>query len=236
MANEHILVVEDDEDIQQLLTYNLIRKNYQVSCAVHGKQALDMVKEKKIDLILLDLMLPGFDGFEICKAVRKDPASREIPIIMVTAKGEEADIVRGLECGADDYITKPFSPNVLLARVNTILRRRNEARRESGRKNQLQIYEITIDQEKHGVLVEGQPITLTVSEFNLLLFLASRPGRVYTRQQIIDEIRGYDHFITSRAIDVHIFGLRKKLGNAGRYIETIRGIGYRFIEPPAPAK
>lgn len=230
MQREHILVVEDDEDIQQLLTYNLVRKNYQVSCAVQGKQALDMVKEKKIDLILLDLMLPGFDGFEICKAVRREPASREIPIIMVTAKGEEADIVRGLECGADDYITKPFSPNILLARVQTMLRRRNEARKETGAKKQLQIYEITVDLEKHEVLVDDQAITLTVSEFNLLQFLAARPGRVYTRQQIIDEIRGYDHFITSRAIDVHIFGLRKKLGNAGRYIETIRGIGYRFMD------
>lgn len=233
MKREHILIVEDDEDIQQLLTYNLIRKNYQVSCAVHGKQALEMIKEKKIDLILLDLMLPGFDGFEICKAVRKDPANKDIPIVMVTAKGEEADIVKGLECGADDYITKPFSPNVLLARVSTILRRRNEALRESGKKKHLHIYEITIDQEKHEVLVEGQTITLTVSEFNLLLFLANRPGRVYTRQQIIDEIRGFDHFITSRAIDVHIFGLRKKLGNAGRYIETIRGIGYRFMDQQA---
>lgn len=227
---ERILVVEDDEDIQQLVTYNLIRKNYRVSCAVTGKQALDMINEKKFDLILLDLMLPGFDGLEVCKAVRNDPATKDIPIIMVTAKGEEADIVKGLEVGADDYITKPFSPKVLLARVKTILRRRSEKEKTPKTQEKIQIYEIVIDSEKYEVSVNGQPIILTVSEFNILRFLASHPGRVYTRQQVIDEIRGYDHIITTRAVDVHVFGLRKKLGKAGKYIETVRGIGYKFFE------
>jgi two-component system phosphate regulon response regulator PhoB len=225
-------VVEDDEDIQQLVTYNLVRKNYRVSCAMEGRQALDLVRVNNFDLILLDLMLPGFDGLEICKLLRKDPASRDIPIIIVTARGEETDVVKGLECGADDYMTKPFSPNVLLARIKTILRRRSEEQKESARKDLLQIYEITIDLDRHEVMVEEEPVTLTVSEFNILRFLAAHPGRVYTRQQIIDNIRGYDHFITSRTVDVHVFGLRKKLGVAGRYIETIRGIGYRFLESP----
>lgn len=226
---ERILVVEDDEDIQQLVTYNLIRKNYRVSCAVTGKQALDKIKEGRVDLILLDLMLPGFDGLEICKTVRNDPLKKDIPIIMLTAKGEEADIVKGLEVGADDYITKPFSPKVLLARVQTILRRGKEKTAEV-KNAQIKIYGIVMDLEKHEVSVDGQPITLTVSEFNILRFLAGHPGRVYTRQQVIDEIRGYDHCITARAIDVHVFGLRRKLGDAGKYIETVRGIGYKFFE------
>lgn len=230
-VGERILVVEDDEDIQQLVTYNLIRKNYRVSCAVTGKQALDKIEERNFDLILLDLMLPGFDGLEVCKAVRNDPSNKDIPIIMVTAKGEEADIVKGLESGADDYITKPFSPKVLLARVKTILRRRSEIEKTAEKKSEhVTIYEIVIDLEKHEVSVGGKNLTLTVSEFNILRFLASHPGRVYTRQQIIDEIRGYDHIITTRAIDVHVFGLRKKLGDAGKYIETVRGIGYKFFE------
>lgn len=233
MPRPHILTVEDDEDIQQLISYNLIKKDYQVSCASSGSEAFQILEEKIPDLIILDLMLPGFDGYEICKRVRSDSRLASVPIIMLTAKGEESDIVRGLEAGADDYVTKPFSPKVLLARINTILRRRRPAQDKAApdeMHDSIAIHELQINVMRHEVLVDGAPVQLTMSEFNILRFLAAHPGRVYTRQQIIDEIRGYGYTITDRAVDVQVFGLRKKLGQAGEYIETVRGLGYRFRE------
>ena len=233
MPGEHILIIEDDEDIQQLVTYNLIRSDYKVSCADNGRHGLDIAGRENPDLILLDLMLPGFDGLEICKMIRADAKNKNIPVIMLTAKGEESDVVKGLECGADDYITKPFSPKVLLARIKAVLRRKSDKMsglEEKREKDIVSIHGMQIDPFRHEVTVKGLPIQLTVSEFNILRFLAKNPGRVYTRQQIIDEIRGYDYIISDRAVDVQVFGLRKKIGEAGKYIETVRGIGYRFRE------
>lgn len=229
---EHILVVEDDEDIQQLVTYNLVRAGYRVTCVTHGRQALELLKTEKPGLVLLDLMLPGYDGLELCRILRNGIETRSIPVIMLTAKGEEEDIVRGLECGADDYIVKPFSPKVLLARIKAVTRRKREELLQpaDGKSAEIVIHNLRIDPGRHEAHLNGIPLSLTLSEFNILRFLAAHPGRVYSRQQIIDEIRGYDFMITDRAIDVQIFGLRKKMGEAGANIETVRGIGYRFRE------
>lgn len=231
MARETILVVEDDENIQQLVGYNLAKAGFHVIYADKGEQAFDLIKREKPELIVLDLMLPGLNGFEVCKLVRKDPKTKNLPIVMLTAKSEENDIAMGLDLGADDYITKPFSPKVLVSRIKAALRRKeglSEEGREGKNKGSLTIHEITIDPNRYEVLVAGEVISLTVSEFSILELLARRPGWVFNRQQIIDGIRGYDYIITPRAVDVQVFGLRKKLGEAGRYIETVRGVGYRM--------
>jgi len=232
VKKKHILLVEDDENIQQLVTYNLIKSGFHVSCADNGKQGLVMVQREQPDLILLDIMLPEMDGNELCRLLRSDKETKDIPIIMLTAKGEEEDIVKGLEVGADDYITKPFSPKILIARTNAILRRHEtEVSLSTTPENAIfSIHDLVIDTVRHEVTVGSEPVVLTVTEFNILRYLAANPGRVFSRQQIIDEIRGYDYLITPRSIDVQVYGLRKKLGTAGDYIETIRGIGYRFKE------
>jgi len=232
VKKKHILLVEDDENIQQLVTYNLIKSGFHVSCADNGKQGLVMVQREQPDLILLDIMLPEMDGNELCRLLRSDKETKDIPIIMLTAKGEEEDIVKGLEVGADDYITKPFSPKILIARTNAILHRHEtEASLSTKPENAIfSIHDLVIDTVRHEVTVNSEPVVLTVTEFNILRYLAANPGRVFSRQQIIDEIRGYDYLITPRSIDVQVYGLRKKLGTAGDYIETIRGIGYRFKE------
>jgi len=178
---------------------------------------------------MLDLMLPELDGLDVCRLLKADAETAAIPVMMLTAKGTEADIVAGLEIGADDYITKPFSPRVLLARVKAVLWR-NEAPIEAD-KNILRIYDIEIDPGKHRVQVCGKPIKLTRTEFNLLRFLAARPGWVFTRYQIVDAIHGSDYPVTDRSVDVQVVGLRKKLGTAGKNIETVSGVGYRFSEP-----
>lgn len=232
MGKVHILIVEDEADIQQLVSYNLIRAGFHVSCADTGEEALQSLKAENIDCILLDIMLPGLSGIEVCTEVKKGRAKEynHIPIIMLTAKGEEEDVISGLECGADDYITKPFSPKVLLARIKAVLRRsaaRKEGQDES-RPPIISIGNLLINKGKHQVLLDDQEITLTATEFGILSLLAGKAGWVFTRQQIIDAVRGYDFLITPRAIDVQVFGLRKKLGDAGGMIETVRGIGYRF--------
>lgn len=232
MAKVHILIVEDEADIQQLVSYNLIRAGFHVTCADTGEEALQCLKAESIDCMLLDLMLPGLSGVEVCTEVKKGRAKEysHIPIIMLTAKGEEEDIIAGLECGADDYITKPFSPKVLLARIKAVLRRSAAKREEKqdGSPMLIAVGKLTINKGKHQVLLEDQEIQLTATEFGILSLLAGKTGWVFTRQQIIDAVRGYDFLITPRAIDVQIFGLRKKLGEAGAMIETVRGIGYRF--------
>jgi DNA-binding response OmpR family regulator len=232
MLKTHILIVEDESDIQQLVSYNLIRAGYNVSCADSGEEALECLRQEKIGCILLDLMLPGMSGLEVCSAIRKgkEQTDKPIPIIMLTAKGEEEDIVAGLECGADDYITKPFSPKVLIARIKSILRRLEELRKKTdqGGKERIVIDDLEIDQGRHEIRLAGQLLQLTMTEFGILTLLAQKPGWVFTRQQIIDSIRGYDFLVTPRAIDVQVFGLRKKMGKSGRKIETVRGIGYRF--------
>lgn len=231
MRKNHILLVEDDEDIQQLVSFNLIKTGFHVTCTDDGEQGLEAMKKETFDCIILDLMLPGKSGYEICKQVRNDVTGRDIPIIMLTAKGEDNDIISGLDHGADDYITKPFSPKVLIARIKSVLRRRTDA--DEKEKKAIQVLAdigLSIDINRHEVLLQGKEINLTMTEFSLLSLLASKPGRVFSRQQIIDKVKGYDYYVTPRAIDVQIFGLRKKLGQVGNTIETVRGIGYRFKE------
>lgn len=226
MPNEKILIVDDEEDILELLKYNLSREGYKVSCAASGEETLRAVRSGIPDLIILDLMLPGIDGLEVARQLKNDVKTRDVPIVMLTAKGEEADIVTGLELGADDYITKPFSPRVLLARVRAALRRR--VRESTDDASVLQIRKLEIHPGRREVLVNGEPVQLTFTEFGILNFLARRPGWVFTRSQIVDAVRGDDYFVTDRSVDVQIVGLRKKLGPAGTDIETVRGVGYRF--------
>jgi len=231
MARETILVVEDDENIQQLVGYNLAKAGFHVVYADNGEQALSVIKREKPELIVLDLMLPGLSGFEVCKLVRKDPKTKNLPIVMLTAKSEENDMAAGLDLGADDYITKPFSPKILISRIKAALRRKEGLSEEGGgskKAGPVTIHGITIDPNRYEVLVGEEAIILTVTEFSILELLARRPGWVFNRQQIIDGVRGYDYVITPRAVDVQVFGLRKKLGEAGKYIETVRGIGYRM--------
>lgn len=230
MSQAKILIVEDEEDVVELIRYNLEKNGYLTESAMDGRKALAKIRLKAPDLILLDLMLPEVDGLEVCRTVKNDPATAGIPVIMLTAKGTEADIVAGLEMGADDYITKPFSPRVLMARVKAVLRR-NDMPADSD-KTTLRIHEIEIDPGRHKVTVLGKPVSLTMTEFSLLRFLAARPGWVFTRYQIVDAVHGTDYPVTDRSVDVQVVGLRKKLGRAGQYIETVRGVGYRFQESP----
>ena len=226
MAKEHILVVEDEEDILELLRYNLTKEGYRVTGALSGEEGLRTARSQPPDLIVLDLMLPGIDGLTICRELKMDAKTRETPIIILTAKGEEADIVAGLELGADDYVTKPFSPRVLVARLRAALRRRSQPL--PPQTAPLKIDELVIHPGRHEVLLQGQPIQLTVTEFRLLHLLVRKPGWVFTRTQIVNEIHGEDYPVSDRSIDVQIVSLRKKLGAFGSQIETIRGIGYRF--------
>lgn len=228
MAKENILVVDDEEDILELVRFNLNREGYQVTCATSGEDALKIAKTEFPDLIVLDLMLPGIDGLESTKLLKDDLGTRDIPIVMLTAKGEEADIVTGLELGADDYVTKPFSPRVLVARVKAVLRRKVKEPPED--MSVLKIHDLVIHPGRHEVLINGKPVQLTFTEFGILSYLARRPGWVFTRSQIVDNVRGDDYFVTDRSVDVQIVGIRKKLGPAGKYIETVRGVGYRFKE------
>ena len=226
MAHESILIVDDEEDILELLRYNLAKEGYRVTSAASGEEAVKTGKAILPDLILLDLLLPGMDGLEVCRVFKGEARTRPIPIIMLTAKGEEADVVAGLELGADDYVTKPFSPRVLLARIRVALRRR--ATTPPTETAPLKVHQLRIDPGRHEVLLEGRPLDLTVMEFQLLHLLARRPGWVYTRSQIVQGVHGDDYAVTERSIDVHLVGLRKKLGPFGKYLETVRGIGYRL--------
>jgi two-component system alkaline phosphatase synthesis response regulator PhoP len=232
MAKERLLVVDDEEDILELIKFNLEREGYIVSCAASGEGALQIAKSEIPDLIVLDLMLPGIDGLEVARQLKNEPETRGIPIVMLTAKGEETDIVAGLELGADDYITKPFSPRVLVARVRAVLRRnsRGKAKDYPAEAKVLRIQDLIIHPGRREVLVSGSPVQLTFTEFGILNYLAQRPGWVFTRNQIVDAVRGEEYFVTDRSVDVQIVGLRKKLGAAGKYIETVRGVGYRFKE------
>ena len=227
MANEKILVVDDEEDILELVRYNLEREGYRIIGASSGEEAMEKVSHESPDLIVLDLMLPGIDGLEVARRLRKDENSHTIPIVMLTAKGEESDIVTGLELGADDYVTKPFSPRVLVARIKAVLRREKEPEEVD---RLIQRDKMTIDTAKRKVDVDGRDIDLTYTEFQILLYLSRRPGWVFTRTQIVDAVRGDDYPVTDRSVDVQIVGLRKKLGRYGYYIETVRGVGYRFKE------
>ena len=225
MAKENILIVDDEEDVLELVRYNLDKNGYNTETATTGEEALAKARAKLPDLVILDLMLPGIDGLGVCKKLKSDAKTEHIPIIILTAKGEEIDIVTGLELGADDYVTKPFSPKVLVARVRKILHR---AVARDLEKAPVKIYELTIDPARREVLIKNKPVVLTFTEFNILYALAKRPGLVFTRYQIVDALHGDDYLVTDRAVDVQIVGLRKKLGSCSKYIETVRGVGYRF--------
>jgi len=229
MSRERILVVDDEEDILDLVRYNLEKDGYEVACAASGETVLPAVRRLPPDLIILDLMLPGVDGLTVMKLLKADEAARRIPVIMLTAKGGEADIVTGLELGADDYVTKPFSPRVLVARVRSVLRR-PKAGGAPAEAPALRRGELVITPARHQVHLKGAPLELTATEFAVLAFLAGRPGWVFTRNQIIEAVRGDHYPVTDRSVDVHITGLRRKLGPAGDAIETVRGVGYRFRE------
>ena len=228
MSKERILVVDDEEDILELVRFNLAREGYPIICTTSGEESLKIAQKEHPDLIVLDLMLPGIDGLDVAKALKNDPKTRDIPIIMLTAKGEEADIVAGLELGADDYVTKPFSPRILVARVRAVLRR--GASEVPADESVLKVHNLLIHPGRREVLVNGEQAQLTFTEFGILNFLAKRPGWVFTRSQIVDAVRGDDYPVTDRSVDVQIVGLRKKLGTAGKYVETVRGVGYRFKE------
>jgi two-component system, OmpR family, alkaline phosphatase synthesis response regulator PhoP len=228
MSKEKILVIDDEEDILELVRYNLAKEGYRVACVTSGEQALREVKEGAPDLILLDLMLPGLDGLDACRRLKSDPVTSIIPIIMLTAKGEDADIVTGLELGAEDYVTKPFSPRVLLARLKACLRRKRQE--ETDETAILRVGDLTINPSRHEVLVKDKPAGLTATEFRILYFLARRSGWVFSRDQIIKAVKGDDYPVTERSVDVQIAGLRKKLGSSGNSVETVRGVGYRLKE------
>jgi two-component system phosphate regulon response regulator PhoB len=228
MPKQHILVVDDEEDILELVSYNLRKEGYGVTAVTTGEGALRVVRDDQPGLVLLDLMLPNVSGLEVCRTLKRNAETQSIPIIMLTAKGEEADIVAGLEAGADDYVTKPFSPRVLLARVKAVLRRKVENAVEQD--DAIVIQSIVIHPGRHEVFVDGKPVDLTLTEYGLLECLARRPGWVLTRYQIIEAVRGDNYPVTDRSVDVHVVSLRRKLGSAGAHIETVRGIGYRFKE------
>ncbi len=230
-AKPRVLVVEDEQDLQDLLRYNLSREGMDVICADSGEKALEIARQKLPDLILLDLMLPGVDGLNVCRTLKNEGATANIPVVMLTAKGEEADIVVGLELGADDYIPKPFSPRVLMARIKAVLRRSGDPNApEPDGEDCINVGEVIIDRGRHEVRIEDEPIDLTATEFRLLNLLATRPGRVFTRQQIIEAIHGGLAAVTDRSVDVQMVALRRKLGDHGSNLETVRGVGYRFKE------
>jgi two-component system phosphate regulon response regulator PhoB len=224
-TQKSILVVDDEEDVLELVKYNLEKNGYRVTTASSGEEAISKARSIVPNLVLLDLMLPGIDGLEVCKQLKNNPKTEQVPVIMLTAKGEESDVVVGLEVGADDYITKPFSPKVLIARIRRILHRSIAQQRDS---SPVKIHEININPSRHEVLVKGKRTDLTYTEFKILYALARRPGIVFTRYQIVDAVHGNDYLVTERAVDVQIVSLRRKLGPCGKYIETVRGIGYRF--------
>ncbi len=220
-----ILVVDDDKDIRTLLRYNLEREGFQVLISERGEGILEKVRLEKPDLIFLDLMLPGMDGLEICRLLKSSPETRTIPVVMLTAKTEEADVVVGLELGADDYITKPFSPKVLLARARALLRRGQDHEKSA---EKIVIGSLSIDHEKHEVRLSSNVLALTATEFNLLSCLASRPGRVFTRDELLNRVWNDEALVVDRTVDVHMASLRKKLGKYADWLETVRGFGYRF--------
>ncbi len=229
-SKTHILVIEDEEDILELISYNLRKEGYEVTGISSGEAGLEQAEKIMPALVVLDLMLPGIDGFEVCLKLKRGQTTEHIPIIMLTAKGEEADIVTGLEMGADDYITKPFSPRILLARIKAVLRRKPKDKNTDPGK--IISGPLTIDLERYEVAVSGESVSLTATEFRILQYIAESPGRVFTRDQIVNAIHESDFAVTDRAVDVQIVGLRKKLGKNDFLIETVRGVGYRFKEDP----
>lgn len=223
---ESILVVDDEDDIVELVRYNLSKEGYQVQCVSTGEEGIRAARERPPHLVVLDLMLPGIDGLDVCKALKGDTSTKGVPIIMVTARGEEADVVTGLELGADDYLAKPFSPRVLLARIKSVLRRGKDSIVDE--QTVVKHDGLSINPLRREVHVESDLVDLTNTEFKILHFLGRQPGMVFTRYQIVDGVHGDDYPVTDRSIDVQVVGLRKKLADCGKMIETVRGVGYRF--------
>ncbi len=229
MSYGKVLVVDDEEHIVELIKFNLEGNGYEVVEAYDGIKAIELSKEEKVDIVILDLMLPGVGGIEVCRSLRKNPDTEKIPIIMLTARSEETDKVLGLEIGADDYITKPFSVRELIARMKAVLRRSSDNKKEA--KKVIKINDIIIDIEKHEVTRNNDKIELTLKEFELLRILAENRGKVLSRNMLLDEVWGYDYFGETRTVDVHIRHLRKKIeetDKSPKYIETIRGVGYKM--------
>ena len=226
MGKGKILIVEDDPDIIEMVEYNLREEGYETIAALNGEEGVKLARSKQPNLIILDIMLPVLDGFEACRTLKNNDATAHIPIIMLSAKSQETDKVVGLELGADDYVTKPFSPRELIARIRAILRRG----REQAQGRIIQRGEVVIDRDKHKVTVSGEQIQLTTTEFKLLEYLAQRPGVVLSRDRILDVISGEDAAVYDRTVDAHVKSLRRKLGKAQDYIETVRGVGYRLKE------
>ena len=223
----YILVAEDDRDIQELIVYNFEQEGFKVKAVSRGDEVLDIIKKEKPSLLLLDVMMPGMNGVDVCKLIRSTEETRNFPIIMVTAKGSETDKVIGLELGADDYVTKPFSPKELIARAKAVLRRA-QASPPVPKGEILTNRDLKIDLRKHRVSLEEKEIALTLTEFNLLKELVAASGTVLTRSSLMERVIGSDVSVTDRTIDVHMAALRKKLGSYGDFIETVRGVGYRF--------
>jgi two-component system alkaline phosphatase synthesis response regulator PhoP len=228
MSKNSVLIVEDEEDIRILLHYNLSKEGFSVTAVESGELGLQHAIANHPDIIILDLMLPGMDGLTVCQRLKNSDETRDIPIIIASAKGEEADIITGLEMGADDYVAKPFSPKVLIARMRALLRRTRQQPAEQGAA--VRVHELEIDPVRFKAWLAGQQLDLTSNEFHVLHYMARHVGWVFTRYQIVNAVRGEDYVVTERAIDVQIAGLRKKLGKHADYIETVRGIGYRFKE------
>lgn len=224
---ERIVVIEDEDDILEVIAYNLKREGYDVVTSTSGEDGLEKIERNAPQLVILDLMLPEIDGIELCRKLKADPLTQAIPVIMVTAKGEESDVVLGLGVGADDYITKPFSPREMVARVRAVLRR-SRGRSEVDRRESIVRDGIVIDPQRHDVKIDGESVVLTATEFRLLHFLATHPGRVFTRDHLLTRVIGEDAIVIDRNIDVHVRSIRKKLGAHRELIETIRGVGYRF--------
>ena len=227
MSGELVLVVEDEPDIVELVSFHLKRDGFRVVSASDGEEALSVVRSALPDIILLDLMLPGLDGLEVCRRLRAEQRTASVPVIMLTSRSEDADVVAGLEIGAADYITKPFSPRVLVARVRAVLRR-GAATRPGEDSSIVNAHGVSLDPARHEASFNGSPLDLSATEFAILELLATNPGRVYSRSQIIDSVKGRDYPVTERSVDVHILGLRKKLRGGGELIQTVRGVGYRL--------
>lgn len=227
MARKNICIVEDDKDIAELVAFNLEREGYSITVIDSGEKAISRITETIPDLVLLDLMLPGVDGLEVCRKLKQSEKTRVIPIIILTAKSEDSDIIAGLELGADDYVTKPFSPRILIARVRTVLRR-NFPKEPKLPSEKISIHQIKINVPRHEVKCGDKPIDLSATEFGILLLMAENPGLVFSRRKIIASVKGDEYPVTDRAVDVQILGLRKKLGDCGDAIETVRGYGYRL--------
>ena len=225
-TSKKVIVIEDEPDIQEIIVHNLQRDGYQVEATPNGERGLELVRRLDPDLVLLDLMLPGLDGVEVCRRMKTDPRTRAVSIIMVTARGEESDVVLGLGLGADDYVSKPFSPRELMERVKAVLRRGPLQDHQS--RERIVVGDVVIDAGRHELRVAGRRVDLTASEFRLLHCLASQPGRVFTRDQLLNRVVGEGTFIDDRNIDVHVGAVRRKLGVHRHLVETVRGVGYRF--------